>query len=58
MWGFESPPGHIIIIHNFFKLKLKKNLYFVEIFIKINKMKEAKSTFIFSIRTYTQRKEI
>ena len=38
MWGFESPPGHLIIIRNFFKLKLKKNLYFVEIFIKINKI--------------------
>ena len=58
MWGFESPPGHIIIIRIFFKSKLKKYLYFVEIFIKINKMKEAKNTFIFSIRTYTQRKEI
>ena len=58
MWGFESPPGHIIIIYNFFKLKLRKTSNFVEIFIKINNIKIAKNTFIFSIRTYTQRKEI
>ena len=35
MWGFESPPGHIIIIFNFFKLEIN---FFFKLLEKNNKL--------------------
>ena len=35
MWGFESPPGHLIIFWIFFKLKIN---FFFKLLEKTNKL--------------------
>ena len=44
MWGFESPPGHIIIISTFFKLKTKFFPQLLEINTKLLRIKKAKNS--------------
>ena len=43
MWGFESPPGHIIIIPIFFKLKINFFYNLLEKTKKLLRIKKAKN---------------
>ena len=43
MWGFESPPGHIIIIPIFIKLKINFFFILLEKTIKQLRIKKAKN---------------
>ena len=44
MWGFESPPGHIIIFSKFFKLKITFIKKLIENNIRLLRMKKAKNS--------------
>ena len=43
MWGFESPPGHLIIIPIFFKLKINFFYNLLEKTKKLLRIKKAKN---------------
>ena len=43
MWGFESPPGHLIIIPIFFKLKINFFYNLLEKAKKLLRIKKAKN---------------
>ena len=43
MWGFESPPGHLIIILIFFKLKINFFYNLLEKTKKLLRIKKAKN---------------
>ena len=43
MWGFESPPGHLIIFRIFFKLKINFFFKLIEKTNKLLRLKKAKN---------------
>ena len=44
MWGFESPPGHLIIFSKFFKLKITFFQQSIENNIRLLRIKKAKNS--------------